>query len=798
MRREIDLDPRVVLGAEAGVSSSEPGKRSFLDRYLAVLPFAIAALALLSLLLWEASITADAVDLHRRVRVDADLSRDRGHRPRRPARRADRLQVAVRVPDRPVLVDRTPSSAAYAAIKYANTIVMALAAIPTYLLARMMVSRRAAAIAGLAVLCTSAFFYAGFLLPEVLAYPTFALCAWVSIRALAGGGRWWIAGAIVLNVLATQVRSELVTLPAAFALSAAVLWVVGPRGQRLRRGWSVLDHIAAALVLVAVLLVLNRILGPHASQWHTVTTSWRGRMWSLGMQATEALALGLGLFPLVCGLASLWIPERRHDPYWRAFAAFTAAAIVTVWTYTAVKAAYLSTVFATRVEERNLIYLGPLLLVGTVVWLCSHRRWLPGTLAAWAFTTWLVLYYGYQLDYPYFEAPGYGIATLANRSWHWDQPTIRIGLAVASGVLLLVLLVMHAPRVHPRARTAIIVLAAAVVVTWMLAGEITSANGSASGSKAYADGLAKPLDWVDRATGRAPTTFIGQNISSGDALGIDMLEFWNRSLKNIWSLDGSAPGPGGTLTPDLANRYGKLTSDPGFDYALTTNDVDLVGQVVARRPGLTLRRIVHHPWALRQSVYGVSQRRLDLRAGGDGRGRGPLRLLRPGAHAGNADGGGQPQGVLLVDRPARPRRGARRPGRARSTTRTGRRPRSADRALRAAELLAEGDQPDRHSTGRGAGHRLPDVQPARLRARRQPASRRAGRLRVQTEPLTAARNRSAQPQPLGMLAHEADDAGPVPERAPRQPAACRSRPCARGGRPPPARTSAPSRRCIAR
>ena len=587
------------------MSSPAPGKRSFLDRYLAVLPFAIAALALLSLLLWEASIRRTptiATDEFEWTQISRAIAAT-GHAARRGEPIGFKSLYAFLIAPFWWLHS---VSAAYTAIKYVNTVVMALAAIPTYLLARTMVSTRVAAIAALAVLCTSAFFYAGFLLPEVLAYPTFALCAWVSIRALAGGGRRWIAAAIVLNVLATQVRSELITLPAAFALSAAVLWVVGPRGQRLRRGWSMLDHIAAALVIVAVLLVLNRLAGPHASQWHTVTTQWRGRMWSLGMQATEALALGLGLFPLIGGLASLWIPERRHDPHWRAFAAFTGAAIITVWTYTAVKAAYLSTVFATRVEERNLIYLSPLLLVGTVVWLRSHKRWLPGTLAAWAFTTWLVLYYGYQLDYPYFEAPGYGIATMANRSWHWDQPTIRIGLEVASAVLLVVVLVIHAPRVSARTRKAVIVLVAAATVTWMLTAEITSARGSASGSKAYADGLPKPLDWIDRATRRSPTTFIGQNISSGDALGIDMLEFWNRSLKNIWSLDGSAPGPGGTRTPDLANRYGKLTSDPGFDYALTTNDVDLVGPVVARRPGLTLRRIVHHPWALRKSVYGVS------------------------------------------------------------------------------------------------------------------------------------------------------------------------------------------------
>ncbi len=587
------------------MSPGPPGKRSILDRYLATLPFAIAALALLSLLFWEASIRRTptiATDEFEWTQISRAIAAT-GHAARRGEPIGFKSLYAFQIAPFWWLHS---VSAAYAAIKYADTVVMALSAVPTYLLARTMVSARAAAIAALAVLCTSAFFYAGFLLPEVLAYPTFALCAWVSVRALAGGGRRWIAAAIVLNLLATQVRSELVTLPAAFVLAAAILWVVGPRGRRLRRNWSALDHVAAALVLLAVLLVLNRLAGPHASQWHTVTTSWRGRMWSLGMQATQALALGLGLFPLVGGLASLWIPERRHDPYWRGFAAFTAAAIVTVWTYTAVKAAFLSTIFATRVEERNLIYLSPLLLVGTVVWLSSRRRFFPGTLAAWAFTTWLVLYYGYQLDFPYFEAPGYGIATMANRAFHWDQPAIRIGLGIACAVLLVVLLVVHAPRAPVRVRAAVIMLAAAATVSWMLAAEVTSTRGSGIGSRAYADGLAKPLDWIDRATGRSPTTFIGQNISSGDALGIDMLEFWNRSLKNIWSLDGSAPGPGGTLTPDLADRNGTLTGDPGYDYAVATDNVDLVGAVVARRPGLTLRRIVHHPWALRQSVYGVS------------------------------------------------------------------------------------------------------------------------------------------------------------------------------------------------
>lgn len=587
------------------MSSPPPAERSFLDRYLALLPYAVAVLALLSLLFWEAAIRRTptiGTDEFEWAQISRAIAAT-GHAARRGEPIGFKSLYAFLIAP---LWWIHSVGAAYAAIKYVNTIVMALTAIPTYLIARTMVSTRAAAIAAIASVCTTALYYAGFLLPEVLAYPMFALCAWASIRALSGGGRRWIATAIVLGVIATQVRSELVVLPASLALAAVVLWIVGPRGQRLRRDWGALDYLGTLLLLIGAFIVLDRLASPHATEWHSVTANWKGRMWSLGMQASSALALGLGLFPVVGGLASLWIPERRNDPRWRAFAAFTASAIVTVWTYTAVKAAYLSTVFATRVEERNMIYLGPLLLVGTVVWLSSHRRWLPGALAAWAFTTWLVIYYGYQLDYPYFEAPGYGIAAMANRAWHWDQPTIRIGLEVACAVLLVVVLMLHLPRVPARVRTIVVVLVAATTVTWMLTAEITSSRGSATQSRLFAESLPQPLDWIDRATHQSSTTFIGQNISSGDALGIDLLEFWNRSLKNVWSLDGSAPGPGPTLTPDLRNRYGVLSHDPGYPYVVATTGVNLIGPTSARNGNLTLTHVLSHPWRLQRAVYGVS------------------------------------------------------------------------------------------------------------------------------------------------------------------------------------------------
>lgn len=580
-------------------------RTTFLDRFLALLPLLLVLLVLLSLLFWEAAIRKTPTifgDELEWTQISRSIAAT-GHAARRGEPISFKSLYAFLIA--PVWWIHS-TGAAYATIKYLNTVVMALTAIPTFLIARTMVPKRDAVVAALAALCTTAFYYAAFILPEVLAYPMFALCAWVSIKALAGGSRRWIAGAIVLDLVATQVRGELIVLPASLALAAAVLWLVGPRGQRLRRGWGRYDYLGAALLAIGALIVLNELASPHVQQWATVTRLWKGRMWSLGFNAASAFTIGLGLLPVVGGLAALWLPERRRDPNWRAFAAFTGAAIVTVWTYTAIKAAYLSTVFATRVEERNLIYLGPLLLVGTVVWLRAQRRWLPGTLAAWAFATWLVLYYGYQLDYPYFEAPGYGIAAMANRSWHWDQHAIRIGLAVASLVLLVVLLLLHTLRIPAPARRIVIVLAAAVTLTWMLAGEITSANGSAAASRAYAAHLPRPLDWIDRATNGSPVTFVGENISTGQALGVNLLEFWNRSVHHIWALDGTGPPPGPTLTPDLKSRTGVLSHDPGLRYVVATTRVNLIGRLVASRPGLTLREIAHHPWRLHDAEYGVS------------------------------------------------------------------------------------------------------------------------------------------------------------------------------------------------
>ena len=58
-------------------------------------------------------------------------------------------------------------------------------------------------------------------------------------------------------------------------------------------------------------------------------------------------------------------------------------------------------------------------------------------------------------------------------------------------------------------------------------------------------------------------------------------------------LDGTAPGPGPTLTPDLAQADGKLKPDPkGFDYVVVDPGINPVGQLVGR-PKIYVRTDYH-------------------------------------------------------------------------------------------------------------------------------------------------------------------------------------------------------------
>ena len=172
----------------------------------------------------------------------------------------------------------------------------------------------------------------------------------------------------------------------------------------LRRHWAIGSH--------------------HSYEILRVTRGYKHREIVEGDWAAATLALGMGVLPFIAGLAALF--RARGEPASREvriFRSVATAGIVAFGLYTALKAAYLSTAFATRVEERNLIYIAPLLFVGTAL-VFSRRRvsWI-GLAAAGAYTLYLVGYALYHVtQYPYqmgvqlySDALGFAIVQQGNR-----------------------------------------------------------------------------------------------------------------------------------------------------------------------------------------------------------------------------------------------------------------------------------------------------------------------------------------------------------------------------------------------
>ena len=580
-----------------------------LDRFLALVPAMIAGLILLGMLLWETSALKSPVVFGDELEwsMISGAIAHTGHGARLGVPTGFRSFFAYLIAPAWWL----PSThASYTAVKYIQMLIMAAAAIPVYLLARTLVSTRWAAAVALGTLCTSAYVYGPLILPEAMAYTWFALTAYLSVQALAGKGRRWTIAAIAVALLGLGVRNQLMMTVAALALAAAVLWVVGPRGKRFRAGWSLADHVGAAVLLIGAFIVFNRYASPHVLLWSVTTQSWKGRLWTLGLESGSALAIGLGVLPAIGGLASLWVPERKNDPQWRAFAAFLGSAIIAYGTYTAVKAAYNSLIIFTRVEERNLVYLQPLLLLGTAIVFSARRVWWPGIVVAGAFVAGIVLGYGYQLSYPYTESPGYGIATMANRFFYWNQSQIRIALAVVVVASIAILLLHRHRRLAETPRGIILALISVGVAVWMATAQVTTARGVQNAANAGLRGLAainaEPLDWVDQTTHKQGTSYLGQNLNLSQPLGLWLTEFWNPSIRHAYTLDSTYPGPGPSITPGLAKANGSLTNDPGLPYVLADNGVQMIGTPIAQHGSLILYRVAHHPWRLRQSAAGIS------------------------------------------------------------------------------------------------------------------------------------------------------------------------------------------------
>jgi hypothetical protein len=468
-------------------------------------------------------------------------------------------------------------AAAYSAIKYTDVLIMTSVVFPTYFLARLVAGRNAALFAAIGAGAIPSLAYSSYIVEETVAYPYAALSLFLIAKAFVTRRRWWAIAAIVASVLAPAVRSELAMIPAAFALAGLFMLWSSERCRRQRSTWTIGDWVGGTVLVLGAIFLISGIASHHSIEWLTITRAYKDRIFNMGNWAAGSLAVGLGVIPLVAGLAVLVrAPGEEPNRSLRVFRSLSAATVVTFGLYTAMKAAYLSTVFATRVEERNLIYVAPVLFVGTAIALERRRLNLVATGAAAAYALYLVGYAVYHVvgGVPYAmgvrlysDALGFAILQQANLYFFWTPAVARavVLAALVGGLALLVAPQLVATR-RRVAATCVTVLAA-LLVAWNLTGEIAAAAGTNSIARSAGHTLGHPYTWVDDLTQLRPTVYLGEGESDQNPEW--MLEFWNRSIVRVSSLDGSVLGPGPSDGPNI-EAGGKLLlgSANGYDFAV--------------------------------------------------------------------------------------------------------------------------------------------------------------------------------------------------------------------------------------
>lgn len=578
----------------------------FLARFLSAVPLLVLYFALAALYAWQASrrpvpaIFTDELELTQLARAIADTGE--------PARRG------IPYPDIPSLVAYVLApvwwlgsvSASWATAKLILVLAMTATIFPAYGLARMVVPNWYALAAAGATVAVPALAYAPILVEEPLAYPISTTALWLIARALERLTWGRLVAAAAVCVVAALTRTQLAILVMVFALGLLWLGWQSTLVRRWRSGWSRRDWVGAVTLAVGVALFLSAALGHLSTAWRETTLMWKERIVEHATWAIGALAIGMGILPVIAGVSALARPsDEERDPKTHAFVVTSIAALVVFIAYAGVKGAYISTVFGTFVVERNLIYLCPVLFAATALAFVRGigRTW--AIAGAAIFTIYVVAATPLHLDtYPYYEAHGLSIAAFANRKLGWSEGTIEATLIAVCVVALVVVVTLKLLRPRSVGFAAVAASAAVLVVAWGLTGQVYAAAGERHFSQFLVTNFPKPYDWVEEASGGDSVVVIGQQIPTTPN-NLWLTEFFNPSIEKMWSLDGSATNVGGPiLTPDLDAVDGTLTPPPGTNYALAINDVTLQAPIVARRNDEILYRIDGGPLKLQDALVG--------------------------------------------------------------------------------------------------------------------------------------------------------------------------------------------------
>jgi hypothetical protein len=478
--------------------------------------------------------------------------------------------------------DAVPS--AYAAMKSMNALVMSLAAVPAYALARRLVSPGLALLAALLAVAVPSMLYTGTLMTENAFYPAFLLAAYALVVALerpTALNQLLLLGACLL-AFATRVQA--IALLPAVVTAPVLLALLGGRGWRslgaYRVLWAVLG--AGTALVVGVQLARGRslkaVLGAYEAAGDYDYSPGPVLRW-LGYHVAE-LDLYVGVLPFAAFLLLLGV-ARRLEPRDQAFLA--AATAVTFWLVLEV-AAFASLPTVQRIEERNMFHVAPLFFVALLLWIARGAP-RPVPLAAAAALAAGVL----PALVPYTKLIGVSAQsdTLALLPWWWLQDHVitldQVWIAALGGGLALAAAFLVVPRRYALALPALVLGLYALTLPAIENGRHGVRMASLG---ALFQGITTGVpDWVDREVGRdAEVAFLWSGRAQPFSLWEN--EFFNRSVGPVYELANPLGGglPSTTVAIDRGDALLRdLDGRPvRARYVLTDETVPLAGRVLAR------------------------------------------------------------------------------------------------------------------------------------------------------------------------------------------------------------------------
>ncbi len=524
---------------------------------------------------------------------------------------------------------------AYEAIKAINAVLMSLAAVPTYLLARRVLGRGLALVAAALAVAVPSMVYTSTVMTEVAFYPITLTFVLATVLVLERPGALRQVLVLALLPLGFFTRAQAVVFVP--ALVTAILLVVlldalssrdrfAPRDflRRLlafRIIWLALAGGALAYVALQLargLSLGSALLGGYGVLEHedySVASVFRWFVYSL---AEFDLYLGVLPFAAFLLLVAIALRPGRHS---RSLRIFAASSVAFVFWFTFVVAAFASTSFGNRIEERNLFFVAPIYLIAMLVWV---DRGLPRPRSAAAIAALVagalpgVLPYSQLIDA---NSVAGALAFLPLMRLQEDVLTpTDVPYVVVLGAIAVAILMLVLPRRLALAAPALVLLYFAVVQIHV---EHYTSQASRNSQRV---GLSVKPAWIDEAVG--PDADVAA-IWTGDAnfLVLWENEFFNRAVGPVYNFAGTPDGlPQETLCVDPARG---ILRDPGGEelrsrYVLDRPDHESRRPRAVGKPG---RRCGHealrsvpaghdpgaHPGPLRGWVVGLSDRVHTLR-----------------------------------------------------------------------------------------------------------------------------------------------------------------------------------------